>query len=87
VSARASAGSLSTLYQAARSRRTLGVLRRLLRKHAANGETWLLFHKQAAFACVVALCETDEESPLGPIRIVFRSNQLPELIDWLAPRT
>ena len=87
VVAQGSAASLVGLYEGGRSRRILGVLRRLLLRNSSGEETWVLVHKQAAYARRLALCEEEAESPLGPIRISLRSQYLQELIEWLAPPT
>jgi len=78
--------SLSRLYEALRSRQVLSAARRLLLRNLRGRETVLLLNKQAAYANTIALCESYEESPLGPIELTISSEHLEDLIDWLAPR-
>jgi len=76
---------LNTIYQQARSRSALGVLRRMLLDNRSSNSTWFLLNKQAATAGIVVVIEEDQESPLGPIRVTIDSDNLDTLIDWLAP--
>lgn len=77
--------SLGHIYIQLRSRQTLGVARRLLREHADDDCTWIFFNKQAAFVGVASICEEDEESPLGAIRLQVCCRDIEGFIDWLAP--
>ena len=43
----------------------------------------LLLNKQAATVGIAALCDDPNESPLGPIVLRIRSQNILELIDWL----
>ena len=45
--------------------------------------TWFYLNKQAAFVNTVALCSEANESSLGPIKIVLRSNNIEQVIDSL----
>lgn len=76
--------SLSTIYEQARSRAILGVLRRVLEYNRIANSTWFYLNKQAAYAGIISVCEDESESPLGPIRITITSNQLELIINWLA---
>ena len=75
---------LYPLYEAVRKRRTLAVAKRLLVNHVQEGKTHLLLNKQAAFVGTLVLCEYEDESPLGPIRMVIETEDLDSLIDWLS---
>ncbi len=44
--------------------------------------TWFLLNKQAAFSKVVALIEDEDESPLGPIKITIKNQNIEEIISW-----
>ncbi len=48
-----------------------------------DDSTWFYLNKQAAFMNTVALCAEDEESPLGPIKIILTSKNIESIIDWL----
>lgn len=53
------------------------------RKNTRNDSFWFYLNKQAAFANVIALCEHDDESPLGPIRVSIKSDQIDTIVEWL----
>jgi len=76
--------SLSTIYEHARSRAILGVFRRVLEYNTIANSTWFYLNKQAAYAGIVSICEEEDESPLGPIKITITSNKLQSIINWLA---
>jgi len=47
-----------------------------------NGEsTWFYLNKQAAFVNTVALCSEANESSLGPIKVILRSNDIQQVIE------
>ena len=49
-----------------------------------HGEVLEVFlNKQVAFAGHVSFTEPEGESPLGPIKLVIRSDKLGEIVDWL----
>ena len=52
-------------------------------------ENKLVFHvhKQAAYVGVLTFVTVTKESPLGPITFVVETDNVRQLIDWLAPRT
>jgi predicted RNA binding protein with dsRBD fold (UPF0201 family) len=77
--------SFSTIYEQVRSRSAMGVLRRMLLDNRAGDSTWFLLNKQAATSGIAAIIEDDQESPLGPIRVTIRCEELDSLIDWLVP--
>jgi len=79
--------SLSLLYEQVRSRSAMGVLRRMLLDNRAGDSTWFLLNKQAAAVGIAAIVEDEQESPLGPIRVTIRCEELDSLIDWLVPET
>lgn len=58
-------------------------LGRQLRKNTRNNSLWFYLNKQAAFANVTALCENEDESPLGPIKISIHSDQIDGVAQWL----
>lgn len=79
--------SLRKLYQALRAQRILDSARAYMLKNRKGSSLELRLHKQAAFAGHVSLVTFDEESPLGPIRVLVVCDKVDELIDWLAPPT
>ena len=77
--------SLSKIYEIIRAKNITKVYRRNLRQNIVDDSTWFYLNKQAAFASVVALCDEDNQSPLGPIKIVIQSKNIRDVIDWLVP--
>lgn len=65
-----------------RSKSTLSVLKKILLSNQNTDTTWFLLNKQAAFSKVVALIEDEDESPLGPIKITIRNQDIEEIINW-----
>lgn len=79
--------SLLPLYHAIRLERILDAVRSVLKRNKQGDSTYLLLHKQAAFAGKVSIVDSDRESPLGAIRLMITREDIDEVIDWLAPPT
>ena len=77
--------SLSKIYEIIRAKNIKKVYRRNLRQNIVDDSTWFYLNKQAAFANVIALCDEDNQSPLGPIKIVLQSKNIRDVVDWLVP--
>ncbi len=75
---------LITIYEQIRSRRVMGVFRKVLLRNMIANTTWFYLNKQAAFVGTVSICEEESESPLGPIKITIMSNELESVMNWLA---
>ena len=75
--------SLTKIYETMRSRRTKSAYRRHLMRNMTEDSTWFYLNKQAAFADVITLCDEEDQSPLGPIKIVLCSKNIEDVIDWL----
>ena len=75
--------SLTKIYETMRSKRSKSAYRRHLMRNMTKDLTWFYLNKQAAFANIVALCDEADESPLGPIKVVLRSKNIEDVIDWL----
>ena len=54
---------------------------RILKNNSDNDSTWFYLNKQAAFVNTVALCSEANESTLGPIKVVLRSNDIEQVIE------
>ena len=54
---------------------------RILKNNSNNGSSWFYLNKQAAFVNIVALCSEANESSLGPIKVILRSNDIEQVID------
>jgi predicted RNA binding protein with dsRBD fold (UPF0201 family) len=65
-----------------RSRSTISVLKKVLYNNQNMDITWFLLNKQAAFSGVVAVVEEEDESPLGPIKITIKNQDIEEIIAW-----
>ena len=77
--------SLSKIYEIVRAKNITKAYRRNLRQNIVDDSTWFYLNKQAAFANVIALCDEDNQSPLGPIKIVIQSKNIRDVIDWFVP--
>jgi len=75
--------SLLCIHEIIHSRNTQKVYGRNLKRNLIDDFTWFYLNKQAAFVNVVTLCENADESPLGPIKIILKSEYIENIIDWL----
>jgi len=75
--------SLTKIYETMRSRKTKSAYRRHLMRNMTEDSTWFYLNKQAAFTNVIALCDEEDQSPLGPIEVVLHSKNIEDVIDWL----
>ena len=67
------------------SRKSQNAYRKRLRRNMDENRSWFLLNKQAAYVGKVALCDEEDDSPLGTIRIMIESSDLEDLIDWFVP--
>lgn len=77
------ASSLSAIRNQLRDRHIRGAARKLFLSELKGDSTSLMLNRQAATAGVAALCSVADESPLGPIYMIIRSNQITTVVDWL----
>ena len=75
--------SLTKIYETMRTRKIKSAYRRHLMRNMTEDSTWFYLNKQAAFADVIALCDEEDQSPLGPIEVVLHSKKIEDVIDWL----
>ena len=75
--------SLTKIYETMRTKKTKTADRRHLMRNMTEDSTWFYLNKQAAFANVIALCDEEDQSPLGPIEVVLHSKNIEDVIDWL----
>ena len=54
---------------------------RILKNNSNGDSSWFYLNKQAAFVNTVALCSEANESSLGPIKVILRSNDIDRVID------
>ena len=79
--------SLSRIFEIIHNRRITDVYRRTLNQNLSGNSTWFYLNRQAAYVDVIALCNEEDESPLGPIEIILDSQQIEHVIDWLTSYT
>lgn len=77
------------VHRALRREKILDTVRSfLISSLKTKGEMELLLHKQAAYSGQLRPCSSDEESPMGAIRLRFSFRGDPfHFLDWLAPKT
>jgi len=78
------AGNLDRVHDQLRDRQIRGAARRRLLAGRSGKSTTVMISRQAATVGVVALCDSEGESPLGPIYLTVESERLDDLIQWLA---
>ena len=74
---------LSQISKSIHEKNVKNTYQRILKKNNDGESTWFYLNKQAAFVNTVALCSEANESSLGPIKIVLRSNNIEQVIDSL----
>ena len=75
--------SLTKIYETMRTRKTKTAYRRHLMRNMTEDSTWFYLNKQAAFANAITLCDEEDQSPLGPIKVVLHSKNIEDVVDWL----
>ncbi len=75
--------SLAKIHESIQNHHTKKIYYRILNENLEGNTTWFYLNKQAAFANNVAVCEHDDESPMGPIKIVLSSKNIERVIEWL----
>lgn len=79
--------SLRNFHDLLRKQAILDSARSYFFKRIRGNKLTILIHKQAAYQGKLSFISWDDESPLGPIKIIIESNNLNNVIDWLAPQT
>ncbi len=74
---------LQKLHDQLRDRRVRGAARKRFLLGRSGDSTTVMMNRQAAAAGVVALCDSEEESPLGPLNLTIASDDLDAVIQWL----
>ena len=75
--------SLTKIYETMRTKKTKNAYRRHLMRNMTEDSTWFYLNKQAAFANSITLCDEEDQSPLGPIKVILHSKNIEDVIDWL----
>ncbi len=81
--------ALTKIHHLLREERILDTARdMLIYSLKRSGVMMLLLHKQAAYVGELRLCSSEDESPLGVIRVKLNfKGDLTLFLDWLAPKT
>ena len=72
---------LSQISKSIHEKNTKNTYQRILKKNNDGDSTWFYLNKQAAFVNTVALCSEANESSLGPIKVILRSNDIEQVIE------
>ena len=78
--------ALENFRAALRRDRVRAAARKFLYTNQRGNTVAFFLNKQVAFTGHVSFSQETGESPLGPIKVVVESENLREIIDWLAPR-
>jgi len=72
---------LSQISKSIRENNIKKTYQRILKNNSNGDSSWFYLNKQAAFVNTVALCGESNESSLGPIKVILRSNDIEQVID------
>ena len=72
---------LSPISKSIHEKNIKNTYQRILKNNNDGDSTWFYLNKQAAFVNSVALCSEANESSLGPIKVVLRSNDIEQIIE------
>ena len=72
---------LSQISKSIHEKNIKNTYQRILKNNNDGDSTWFYLNKQAAFVNSVALCSAANESSLGPIKVVLRSNDIEQVIE------
>ena len=72
---------LSPISKSIHEKNIKNTYQRILKNNNDGDSTWFYLNKQAAFVNTVALCSEANESSLGPIKVIFRSNDIEQVIE------
>ena len=73
--------ALSQISKSIHDRNIKNAYQRILKNNNDCESTWFYLNKQAAFVNTVALCSEANESSLGPIKVILRSNDIEQVIE------
>ena len=73
--------SLSQISKSIHEKNIKNAYQRILKNNNDGESTWFYLNKQAAFVNTVALCSEANESSLGPIKVILRSNDIEQVIE------
>ena len=73
--------TLSKISKSIHEKNIKSTYQRILKNNNDGKSTWFYLNKQAAFVNTVALCSEANESSLGPIKVILRSNDIEQVIE------
>ncbi len=79
--------SLAKLHRLLRLQRILDAARGVLRKSVSGNRLVFYLHKQALAVGKLSFVSSDNESPLGAVKVTIYHKDIHAVIDWLAPPT
>ncbi len=79
--------AIATLVKKFREARILEAVRRVFLKQVEEDVLIFGIHRQAAYVGRLHLCDLDDISATGPIRVEIRAKHLLDVIDFIAPPT
>lgn len=82
-----SVADLIRLHTLLRRERILDAARRSLFVGISENKLEFGLNKQAAFSGRISFCDSESQSPLGPIRFAIQCSEPSKLVEWLAPKT
>ncbi len=78
--------ALETIKMQIHARQVMNTFKRIMLNNKSSDckSTWFYLNKQAAYAGVVSICEYEDESPLGPIKVTITDHKgILSIIEWL----
>lgn len=79
--------AISTIAKKFREARILEAVRRIFLKQVEEDALVFGIHRQAAYMGRLHLCNLDDISATGPIRVEIRAKNILDVIDFIAPPT
>lgn len=79
-------GALESFRATLRRDRVRSAARKLLHSSVRGDCISFCLNKQVAFTGHVSFSEESGECPLGPLKVIIKTESPRELVDWLAPR-
>ncbi|MFX1319434.1 MAG: RNA-binding domain-containing protein [Promethearchaeota archaeon] len=79
--------SIAAFAKKFREQRILEAVRHQLLKSIQNGSILFGMQRQAAYMNRFHLCDLDDYSAMGPIRVEIRANKIQDVIDYISPPT
>ena len=79
--------ALQAMFTGLRTQRIVESVRKHLMSRRKDNEVSFMLHKQGLFVQKFHFCHTPEESPMGPVWINIKSDDITRLLEHLVPHT